>query len=108
MDWTVGQNARIDYVGGRNADAMRTAAELVAFAPDVIMADGIFVAAALKRRPAQSRSYSFWRLIRSGSDWSPALRGRVAIVTGFTHFEYPTAGKWLEVLKEIAPRVRAS
>jgi putative tryptophan/tyrosine transport system substrate-binding protein len=44
-------------------------------------------------------------LTRSAAAWSIAWRGRAANTTGFTAFEYAISAKWLELLKEVAPRV---
>ena len=82
----------------------RYAAELVALAPDVILASGGTVVGALLQATAPCRSCSHspltgWRRFRR----EPGTAGRNA--TGFTGYEYGLSGKWLELLKEIAPRV---
>jgi hypothetical protein len=56
------------------------------------------------KQRAACRSCSCWSPIRSRPASSIAWRGR-AVVTGFTSFEYSFGGKWLELLKEIAPSV---
>ena len=56
------------------------------------------------RRPAPCRSCSRSSPIRSAPVSSKAWRGRAATPPGFTMFEYGMSGKWLELLKEIAPR----
>src|SRR5262249_29739162 len=57
------------------------------------------------RRPAQCRSCLVASSTRSARAWSVAWRGRAAIPTGFTAFEYAIGAKWLELLKEVAPRM---
>jgi putative ABC transport system substrate-binding protein len=107
LGWTDGQNLRIDYRWG-GSDASRAgsyAAELVGLTPDAILAQS---AIALKALQQQTRSVPivFVRVsdpIRGGFVENLAKPG--GNVTGFTLFEYTIAGKWLEALKQIAPRV---
>ena len=105
--WTTGRNVRIDYRwGGGGADAMaKYAAELVALAPDVILAATSSSVAALQRI-AGTIPIVFVQVI------DPVSAGFVASLarpggnaTGFTIIEYGFSGKWLELLKEIAPRI---
>jgi ABC-type uncharacterized transport system substrate-binding protein len=105
--WTTGGNVRIDYRwGGAGADAMaKYAAELVALAPDVILAATSVSVAALQQI-TRAIPIVFVQVI------DPVSAGFVANLarpggnaTGFTVFELGISGKWLELLKEIAPRV---
>src|SRR5262249_48781056 len=105
--WTVGQNVRIEYRWGPgNADTMRKyATELVALAPDVILA---VTSAAIAPLLEASRTVPI--VFASVAD--PVAAGFVESLprpggnaTGFTVYEYSISGKWLELLKEIAPRV---
>ena len=105
--WTTGRNVRIDYRwGGGGADAMaKYAAELVALAPDVILAATSSSVAALQRI-AGTIPIVFVQVI------DPVSAGFVASLarpggnaTGFTIIEFGFSGKWLELLKEIAPRI---
>jgi len=105
--WSDNRNARIDTRWGENdVDRERTsAAELVALAPDVILAAGTLSVAALRR---ETRTIPI--VFNSVSD--PVGAGFVdnlarpgGNITGFMIFEYSLSGKWLELLKEIAPRV---
>ena len=105
--WTTGRNVRIDYRwGGAGADAMaKYAAELVAPAPDVILAATSTSVAALQRI-TRTIPIVFVQVI------DPVSAGFVASLarpggnaTGFTIIEYGFSGKWLELLKEIAPRI---
>jgi putative ABC transport system substrate-binding protein len=105
--WSTGRNVRIDYRwAGSGAEGMaKYAAELVALAPDVILA-------------ATSRSVGALQLVTRTIPIvfvqviDPVSAGFVASLarpggnaTGFTVFELGISGKWLELLKEIAPRV---
>jgi len=105
--WTTGRNVRIDYRwGGGGADAMaKYAAELVALAPDVILAATSSSVAALQRI-TRTIPIVFVQVI------DPVSAGFVASLarpggnaTGFTIIEYGFSGKWLELLKEVAPRI---
>jgi putative ABC transport system substrate-binding protein len=107
LGWTDGRNVRIDTrwpAGG--ADRYRIyAAELVGLAPDVILASASASVAALQQA-SRSAPIVFANVIDpvgAGFVASLAQPGRNA--TGFTTFEYGISGKWLELLKEIAPRV---
>jgi putative tryptophan/tyrosine transport system substrate-binding protein len=105
--WTDGRNVRIDIRwGGGSADAIsKDAAELVALAPDVIMAAGNTAAGPLLR-VTRTIPVVFTIVpdpVGAGFVDSLARPGRNA--TGFTSFEYGIGGKWLELLKELAPGV---
>jgi len=108
LGWTVGRNVRIDYRWSAG-DAERTrknAAELVALAPDVILATGSPVTAALLQA-TRTVPLVFVQVpdpVANGFVASLAQPGGNA--TGFATFDYATNVKWLEVLKEIAPRVK--
>jgi putative ABC transport system substrate-binding protein len=105
--WTDGRNVRIDirWSAGDPDRRRRYAGELVALAPDVILADTSTPLAALLQE-TQTVPIVFAGVI------DPISAGFVASLarpggnaTGFTSFDYGTSGKWLELLKEIAPRV---
>ena len=106
--WAVGRNVRIDYRwSAGDPDLTRKAAtELVALAPDVILATGTPVTAAL-----QQASLSVPIVFAQVPD--PVANGFVASLarpggntTGFTTYDYAGSAKWVEILKEIAPAVR--
>ena len=108
LGWTIGRNMQIDYRWGEgDADGVRTnASELVALAPDVILAHGSVLVSALLQ---VSRSVP----IVFASVTDPIGGGLVASlarpggsVTGFLDFEYDLSGKWLELLKQTEPRVK--
>jgi putative tryptophan/tyrosine transport system substrate-binding protein len=105
--WTVGENIQIDYRwGAGNPDTMRKhAAELVALAPDVILAHSSAAVAPLLQ---ESRTIPIvFTLVADpvGAGYVNSLARPGGNVTGFTNFEYSIGGKWLELLKDIAPNV---
>jgi len=107
LGWTVGRNLRIDYRGSGNdpATIQKIAAELVALAPDVILASGNIVIAPMLRA-APTTPIVFAQVIDPvGAGFVRSMARPGGNVTGFTQFEYSLAGKWLELLKEIAPGV---
>jgi putative ABC transport system substrate-binding protein len=107
LGWADGRNVKIDYRWGAN-DAERVrryAAELVALAPDVIVAHGSSTV-----RPLLQATHIVPIVFPVAAD--PVGGGLVdslarpgGNVTGFMEFEYGRAAKWLELLKEIAPQV---
>ena len=108
LGWTVGRNVRIDtrWAAGDADDIRRYAAELVALAPDVILA--VWQrgrGGRCYRRPAPCRSCSLRSPIRSAPASSRAWRGRAATPPALPSFEYSLSAKWLELLKQIAPGV---
>jgi putative ABC transport system substrate-binding protein len=105
--WTDGRNMQIDirWSAGDAERRRRYATELVALSPDVIFADTSAPLAALLQA-TQNVPIVFAGVIdpiSAGFVTSLARPGGNA--TGFTSFDYGTSGKWLELLKEIAPRV---
>jgi putative ABC transport system substrate-binding protein len=107
LGWTEGRNVRIDIRWGvaDAASARRYAAEMVAL-PDVIL-----TAASAATAAAQEATRTLPIVFVNVAD--PVGAGYVASlarpggnVTGFTFVEYGTSGKWLELLKEIAPTVK--
>ena len=107
LGWTVGKNVRVDYrLAGIDADALRKyAGELVALAPDVILAQASPSIAALLQ--ATRTVPIVFTLVGDpvGAGYVDSLAHPGGNATGFTVFEYSIAAKWLELLKEIAPRV---
>jgi putative ABC transport system substrate-binding protein len=105
--WTTGRNVQIDYRwGAGDADRFRKyAAELVALAPDVILATGTPVTAALLQA-TRSVPIVFAQVVDPvANGFVESLARPAGNATGFTIFEYGLGGKWLELLKEIAPHV---
>jgi ABC-type uncharacterized transport system substrate-binding protein len=108
LGWTAGHNVRIDYRWGAvDADhSRRYAAELVALAPDVILASGVPVVTALLQA-TRTVPIVFAQVVDPvGSGLVASLARPGGNATGFTVFEYGMSGKWVELLKEIAPGVK--
>ena len=107
LGWNDGRNVRLDIRWSANdVDLDRKyAAELVALAPDVVLANGTLSVAALQRvtRNLSDRLRGRFRSGRRRLVDSLARPG--GNVTGFMIFEYSLSGKWLELLKQIAPSV---
>jgi len=105
--WSDGRNVRID-VRWSAADPdrrRRYAAELVALSPDVILADTSTVVAALQQA-TQTVPIVFAGVIDPvGAGFVASLARPGGNTTGFASLDYGTSGKWLALLKEIAPRV---
>jgi putative tryptophan/tyrosine transport system substrate-binding protein len=105
--WTVGGNARIDYRwGAGDLDRFRKyAAELVALAPDVILATAGSIVGALQQVSRTVPIVFVTTIDPVGGGWVESLARPGGNATGFTAYEFSMSGKWLELLKEIAPRV---
>jgi putative tryptophan/tyrosine transport system substrate-binding protein len=108
LGWTVGRSVHIDYRFG-SADPNLTqkyAVELVGMAPDVILANSPLVLRALHQQTSTIPIVFALVVDPVGEGFIKSLAQPGGNITGFTSFEYPLSGKWLEVLKEIAPSVR--
>ena len=108
LGWTDGRNMRIDIrEGAGNPDTIRKyTAELVALAPDVIFTTGVTCVASLLQ--ATRTVPIVFALVQDpvGSGFVDSLARPGGNATGFMQFEYSLSGKWLELLKQIAPGVR--
>ena len=107
LGWTDGRNVRIDYRwAAADADRYRTyAAELVALSPDVILSSASASVAALLQT-TRTVPIVFVNVIDPvGAGYVARLARPGGNATGFTPFEYSLSGKWLELLKEIAPNL---
>jgi len=107
LGWIDGRHLRIDYRwGGGNTEAMRQQAkELVDLAPDVLLATG---GAPVTMLLQATRTIPIVFVLVPdpvGSGYVKSLSRPGGNATGFMQFEYSLSGKWLELLKEIAPRV---
>ena len=107
LDWTDGRNAKIEvrWAAG-DADAARAyATELVELKQDVILTVTT-VAFVATQRATQFIPIVFVQVVEPlGSGLVTSLAHPSGNITGFTSFEYATAGKWLATVKEIAPKV---
>lgn len=106
LGWIEGRNVRIDIRWpGADLDRIRSAAaELVALAPDVIVATGTPVAIALQ--DATRAIPIVFALLNDavGRELVSDFGRPRSNLTGLTNYEFSMGGKWLEILKEIAPR----
>ena len=104
--WSDGRNLRIEYRWGLGDPTVRKyAAELVALAPDVILAAGASAVAALQQA-SRSVPIVFANVIDPvGAGFVATLARPGGNATGFTSIEFGMSGKWLELLKQIAPHV---
>src|SRR2546421_12655774 len=105
LGWIDGRNIRIDYRwGAGDADNMRKyAAELVALAPDVILASGTATVAPLLQATRAVPIVFVQVTDPVGAGFVDSLARPGGNAPGFILFEYGISGKWLELLKEIAP-----
>jgi putative ABC transport system substrate-binding protein len=107
LGWTDGRNVQIDARwGAGDAGRIRTyAAQLVALAPDVILASGGAVVGPL-RQATRTLPIAFTQTPDPvGAGFVDSLAQPGGNATGFTVFEYGISAKWLELLKQIDPRV---
>ena len=106
LGWTDGRNVRIDYrrTAGTVENSRKYAAELVALAPDVILATGSATGPMLEA----TRTVPVVFTATSdpvGSGFVDSLSRPGGNATGFMLFEYSLSAKWVELLKQIAPGV---
>jgi putative tryptophan/tyrosine transport system substrate-binding protein len=105
--WTIGRNVRIDtrWATTNAADIRRHVAELVALTPDVILANGTSTLGPLLQ-VSRTIPIVFVQVTDPvGSGYVESLAKPGGNATGFSTSEYGVSGKWLEVLKQIAPSV---
>ena len=105
LGWTIGRNVRIDtrWAGANAADIRRHAAELAALAPDVILAPGASTVGPLLQATRTVPIVFPVVVDPVGAGFVDSLARPGGNATGFMTVEYSMAGKWLELLKEIAP-----
>jgi ABC-type uncharacterized transport system substrate-binding protein len=107
LGWTIGRNVRIDtrWTGVNAAETRRHAAELAALAPDVILAHGTSTVGPLLQA---TRTVPIVFPVAGdpvAAGFVDSLARPGGNVTGFMEFEFSMGGKWLELLKQIAPGV---
>src|SRR6195256_1119448 len=108
LGWTIGRNVRIDtrWATTNAAEIRRHAAELAALAPDVILAFGGSTVGPLLQA-TRSVPIVFPVVVDPvGAGFVDSLARPGGNATGFMSYEYSMSGKWLELLKKIAPRVK--
>ena len=107
LNWVTNRNIQIDIRWGA-ADSKRSrrhAAEMVALAPDVIVATASAATAALQEATRTIPIVFVNVTDPVGAGYVASLARPGGNITGFVTFEYGMSGKWLELLKEIAPGV---
>jgi putative ABC transport system substrate-binding protein len=107
LGWTEGRDFRMDIRagGGNLATTRKYAAELVALAPDVILASGT-VPVTLLLEATHTVPLVFTIVIDPmGAGFVNKLSRPGGNVTGFMSFDYSLSGKWVELLKQVAPGV---
>ena len=105
--WKIGQDLQIDYrFAGGSAEPLRShAAELVALTPDVIVTIGSLTVAPVQQA-TRTIPIVFTNLADPvGAGFVQSLARPGGNTTGFTNFDYSMSGKWVELLKQIAPSV---
>ena len=106
LGWSDGRNLRIDTRWATADDIRRHAAELVGLAPDVLLAATGTATVAPLLQATRTVPIVFLTVIDPvGAGFVASLARPGGNATGFTMFEYGMSAKWLELLKEIAPRV---
>jgi putative ABC transport system substrate-binding protein len=107
LGWREDRNLLVDIRwGGGDADHIRKCAvELISLAPEVVLATGGTVVGALQQSSPDVPIVFVNVTDPVGRGYVASLARPTGNATGFTSFEFAMGGKWLEVLKEIAPRV---
>jgi putative ABC transport system substrate-binding protein len=107
LGWTLGQNVQIDarWGAGDADDIRKYAQDLAALAPDIIIADGASTVGPLLQA-TRSVPVVFMTVVDPvGAGFVASLSRPGGNATGFANFEYGLSGKWLELLKQLAPHV---
>jgi putative tryptophan/tyrosine transport system substrate-binding protein len=107
LGWTIGRNVWIDarWATPSDAEISKHAAELAALAPDVILASGPSAVGALLQATQTVPIVFVGTVDPVGAGLVDSLARPGGNATGFMLFEYSIAGKWLALLKQIAPSV---
>ena len=105
--WTIGSNVRLDYRWGTTdyARYQQYAAELVALDPDVILCVAGVALSSLQQATRTVPIVFVGAIDPVGAGQVASLARPGGNATGFTLFEYGLSGKWLELLKQLAPGV---
>ena len=109
LGWNVGGNVQLEirWAGGNAEDIRRHATELVALAPDVVLAHGASTVGRLLQATRNVPIVFPVAFDPVGAGLVDSLSRPGGNVTGFMTTEYSIGGKWLELLKQIAPNVQA-
>jgi putative ABC transport system substrate-binding protein len=108
LGWTGGRNIRFDYrFTGESTERMRIVAEeMVALTPDVIFVSTNSVVSATLNATRSIPVVFTWVSDPVGSGFVPSLARPGGNITGFHNFEPAIGGKWLDLLRQIAPGLR--
>jgi len=106
LGWTKGGTIAIDYhwIANDSALAQKTAVEVVALAPDVVLGSSNVVIEQLSKATGTIPIVMVQVIDPVGSGYVESMARPGGNITGFTQFEYSLAGKWLDLLIEVAPR----
>jgi putative tryptophan/tyrosine transport system substrate-binding protein len=106
LGWSHGRNLKIAYRWAHHDVNLRTqAAELVAAQPDLILSNTTPALTAL-RQETRTIPIVFVQVVDPvAQGFVPSLTHPGGNITGFSPFEYSLGGKWLELLKKVAPRI---
>jgi len=104
-DWAIGRNVRIEtrWAGTNAADIRRHAGELGALSPDVVLATGSLAVRSMKQASPATPIVFVGLIDPVGAGFIESLARPGGSTTGFLLFEYSLSGKWVDLLKEIAP-----
>ena len=107
LGWTEGSNVRIEarWAGGDVERLRKHAKELVALGPDVILTSGSVTVRPIQQATRTIPIVFVQAVDPVGSGYVESMSRPGGNTTGFTQFEYSLSGKWLELLKQIAPQV---
>ena len=105
LGWTKGGTIAIDYhwIATDAALAQKTAVEVVALVPDVVLGSSNVVIEQLSKATGTIPIVMVQTVDPVGSGYIESMARPGGNITGFTQFEYSLAGKWLDLLMEIAP-----
>src|SRR5262245_18673774 len=107
--WTAGQNVQIDvrWAAGDGARLRQHTADVLGLSPDIIVTGGrtATVMPAVRQAGHQTPIVFVQGVDPVGTGYIANMRRPGGNVTGFTQFDYTLSGKWLQLLKDIAPGV---
>jgi putative tryptophan/tyrosine transport system substrate-binding protein len=108
LGWAEGRNLTIEYrwTGGEAQHARAAAAEMAALAPDVVLSPSGPMLSAM-RDASRTIPIVFVQIVDPvGQGFVTSVSRPGGNITGLTHFEPEMGGKWLEILKEVAPQIK--
>lgn len=108
LGWSEGRNVRFDirWGGGDTDNIQKQAEQLVALAPDIVLASGSSPLAAFQRVTRKVPIVFMTVADPVGAGYVASMARPGGNTTGFMLFEYSVSGKWLELLKQVAPDMK--